>query len=128
MADRLGADYIYQNLSNDATVTGLVSTSIWNGNRIPETETSFDTIKYYRAEPYDATLGYMAQTWSIDCRSQNEETSKDIALAVIGALNRIQYSYGGYMYFGTCSMLPAIPPADAQDCYNTPVTFRLRRR
>ena len=124
--DRWGGDYIYNVLYND-TVVAALTTAIYEARMVPITESSYDTINYYVAGTVDYTLPRLFCEWSIDCRSKSEYTSKEIAQAAIAALNRENASFGGYKYYGTCRALPTIPPIDAQDCFNTPVTFTMRR-
>jgi len=128
MSEYLGGDYIYNVLSNDATVTGYVGTSIYNARMVPDTDTSAETINFYMTGNFDAALEYGDFTWSIDCRSTEEAGALTIAIAVKDALNREHKSVSGYHYFGTVTILPVIPPVDNVDVYNMPVQLRVTRR
>lgn len=119
---------IYTTLSNDSAVTAIVSTNIVNARLIPETITSLKTINFYRTTPFNAALEYFDLTWSIDCRSDVESQSLEIADAVKDALNRENITVGGKDYYAVVSILATIPPVNTSDVYNTPVQVRLRRR
>ncbi|MDA3939821.1 MAG: hypothetical protein PF693_10990 [Spirochaetia bacterium] len=123
-----GGDYIYSVLSNDSAVTALIGTALHNARMIPETETGTDTINFYRLGTFDGTLEYFELDWSIDCRSESEYTAESIATAVTEALNRVDTTVGGKIYFGTITVLPIIPPADVADVYNVPVNLTVRRK
>lgn len=122
-----GGDYIYTILSNDTAVTAI-TTAIYNARMVPATEESTETINFYRSAPFDAAMTYFDTVWSIDCRAKSEYTAYDLADTVKDALNRKSSAVGGYIYFGTISILPAIPPADDADVYNVPVEINLRRK
>lgn len=132
-----GGDYIYSILSNDTNVTDLVGTftagettypAIYNARLIPQTDDNTETINFYRSSNFNAALNYFETTWSIDCRAKSEYEAYEIADAVKDALNRKSAEAGGYKYFGTISILQAIPPADDADVYNVPVEINLRRK
>lgn len=122
-----GGDYIYSILSNNSAVTAI-TTAIYNSRLIPETETSTETINFYRTNSFNAALDYFDAIWSIDCRAKNEYEAYDLAEAVKNALNRKTSTVGGCIYFGTISILPVIPPIDETDVYNVPVEINLRRK
>jgi hypothetical protein len=128
MSELYGGDYIYEVLSNDSDIIDLVSTSIYNARVIPSDETSYDTINFYPSGTFNAALDFFTIQWSIDCRSKDDFKAYNIASAVVGALNRLTGDIGGYKYFGTCEILPIIPPANEQDVFNVPVQILLRRR
>lgn len=132
-----GGEYIYDVLSNDSAVTAIVGTfavgetdypAIYNARMVPQTDTNDETINFYRSSNFNAALNYFDATWSIDCRAKSEYEAYDLADAVKDALNRKSAAAGGYIYFGTISILPAIPPADDADVYNVPVEINLRRK
>lgn len=122
-----GGDYIYTILSTDPDVTAI-TTAIYNARLIPQTEDSTETINFYRSAPFNAALNYFDAVWSIDCRAKSEYEAYDLADKVKDALNRKSATVGSYIYFGTISILPAIPPADDADVYNVPVEISLRRK
>ena len=124
--DYLDGAAIYNTLANDSDVTTL-TTAIYKARLIPETETSLDTINCYPTS-VDGGVEYFQRVWSVDCRSDNEYTSQEIASRAFESLNRIQFSYSGKMYFTVCSILGTIPPLDKTDVYNTPITVIVRRR
>jgi hypothetical protein len=126
--DYKGGDYIYTALSSNSDVTDIVGASIYNARMIPQTDTSTETINFYQAGTLNLADEYFQLTWSIDCRAATGYKSQELAGIVGDALNRIHYDLGGVMYFGTCSILGMIPPADEADVYNTPIQIILRRR
>ncbi len=126
--DYRGGEYIYSVLSNDTDVTDIVGTSVYNARMVPQTDTSAETINCYQSGTYNAAEEFFQTTWSIDCRAGTEQESQELAQAVESALNRKSASVGGYLYFGTISILPTIQPADDADVYNTPVEIIARRR
>ena len=129
MADTLGGDFINTILTGDAGVTALVAASaIYNARMVPETEESQITINFYPAGTYDARLEYFSVPWSIDCRAVTDGDSRDLAVAVRDAINRVKSVVGGFTYFGTVQLGGTIPPADQSDVYNTPVTLLVRRK
>lgn len=127
MSDTLGGDFIYSTLSSDSGVTAL-TTAIYNGRMIPETETSETTINFYIVGPYDASLEYFLAGWSIDCRSPTSKGSLDLAVAVRDAMNRVKAVVGGYTYHGVIQIGGTVPPLDESDVFNTPVTITVRRK
>jgi len=126
--DYLGGEYLYSVLSNDSDVTDIVGTSIHNARKIPKDDTSSETINFYQGGSYNAADEYYQLTWSVNCRSSTGYGAAELADKVRIALNRKSAITGDYMYFGTCSILPTIPPADESDVYNKPIEIILRRR
>lgn len=127
--DYLDGTYIYQQLVNETDITDIVGTAIYNARKIPEDETSKETINFYiSGGGLSGGLDYFERTWSIDCRSDDEGTSKDIAIAVYSLLNRISSTYSGKKYFSRINIFPTLPPANDTDVYNTPVENYIRRR
>jgi len=127
MADTLGGDFIYSVLSTDAGVTDI-TTDIYNARMVPETVSNLTTINFYMAGVYNAAQEYFSAEWSIDCRSDLGYNSLGLAVAVRDAINRVTSTVGGYAYHGVIEIGGTIPPADAADVYNTPVSLALRRR
>ena len=127
MADTLGGDFIYSVLSTDAGVTDI-TTDIYNARMVPETVSNLTTINFYLSGAYDASLEYFYAVWSIDCRSDLGYNSLGLAVAVRDAINRVTSVVGGYVYHGVIEIGGTIPPADAADVYNTPVSLTVRRR
>ncbi|MFO8172923.1 MAG: hypothetical protein R6T96_01475 [Longimicrobiales bacterium] len=133
-----GGEYIYDVLSNDSAVTDIVGTftddagdtwpNIFGSRKVPQDKTSRETINYYISSNFNAALNYFDINFSIDCRAKSEYEAYDLADAVNDALNRKSAAAGGYIYFGTISILLAIPPADDADVYNVPVEINLRRK
>jgi len=127
MSDTLGGDFIYSTLSGDSGVSAL-TTAIYNARMIPETENSMTTVNFYMVGLYDARQEFFSAEWSVDCRAKEQSTSIALALAVRDAINRKTATVGGYVYHGALQIGGTIPPADAADVYNTPVTLTVRRK
>lgn len=123
-----GGEYIYSVLSNDAAITAIVGTSIYNASMIPETDTSLDTINFFTINPFQGGLEFWQRTWSINCRRKEEFEALDLADLVFTALNRKHIRVGSFDYFCTANILPVIPPANQTDTYNVPVDINIRRR
>jgi hypothetical protein len=138
MSEFLGSDYIFNTLVNDAPLVALLGTwtdsssvshpSVHNGRMVPEIDASTETVNFYRTGSFVGGNEYFQVDYSLDCRAKSEYNSLAIALTAVVALNRVYGSFGSMDYFGVCDILPTIPPADDADVYNTPVTFRLKRR
>lgn len=120
--------YIYSVLSGDSTVTGIAGTSIYDDRRIPDGDSSNDTINFYPVAPYSGGLEYDSQRWSISCRGATNVEARTLAKAVFDALNRINITVGSYEYYGVADILPVIQPVDETDNYNMPVELTIRRR
>lgn len=126
--ERYGADFIDSALSAASDVTDIVSDSIYEGNKVPAIDTSTETINYYRTGPYNGGLDYFESRFSVDCRSADYITSRNLATAAFIALNRELGNANGKRYFAVCNILTTIPPVNDTDVYNTPVEVYLRRR
>lgn len=127
MADTLGGDFIYTVLSSDSGVTAITG-DIYNARLVPETVDNLTTINYYTIGPYNAALEYFTIDWSVDCRAPGGYDSMQLAIAVRDAINRVTSAVGGYTYHGVVQISGTVPPADASDVYNTPVTLTVRRK
>jgi hypothetical protein len=123
-----GADYIYQTLSNSASLLAYIGTSIYNDSMVPTTEESLQTVNFYRVGNFDGGQEWFRQEWSIDCRAETERDSILIANIIFNELNRKSGTVGGFSYFGVASVGQTLPPIDIRDVYNTPVSLILRRR
>jgi hypothetical protein len=123
-----GGDYLYNVLSNSASLLAYIGTSLYNGTMVPMTDESLKTVNFYRIGGFDGGQEWFRQEWSIDCRAKDEKTSREIAGVVFDELNRKSGSIGGFDYFGVATVGQTVPPIDAEDLYNTPVTLILRRR
>lgn len=126
--DMLGADYISNILNNDSAITAIVSTSIYNARVIPQTDTNNNTINFYRITPYSGGSEIFQVEWSIDCKSDIETISQEIADNVLNAFNRIFGNINSKTYYGVCDIINTIPPIDETDVYNTSVQLTLKRR
>jgi hypothetical protein len=120
--------YIKSVLSGDSTVTGIVGTSIYDARRLPDSDSSNDTVNFYPVAPYAGGLNYDSQRWSISCRGSTNGEARTLAYAVKDALNRINVTVGAYEYYGVADILPVIQPVDETDNYNMPVELTIRRR
>lgn len=127
MAERYGGDMIDEALRVTA-ITSIVGTSLYEGGKIPDTDTSEDTINYYRSGPYSGRLEYFESRWSVDCRRKTEKNSRDLATIAFGLLNRLNFTVDGKQYFAVCDILTTIPPINTTDVYNSPVSVYLRRK
>lgn len=127
MSEFYGGDYIYSIISSNTDITDIVGDSIYNARLVPSTDTSMETINFYRTSATDNSLNYLQAEWSIDCRSSSQTTAFNIALAVVDSLNRVYNTTGGQEYFGVTSLLPTIPPITDQDVFNVPVQLLVRR-
>jgi len=123
-----GGDYLYSVLSASTELLAYIGTSLYNGTMVPTTDDSTETVNFYRVGAFDGGQEWFRQDWSADCRAKDEKTSRAIAWEVFRALNRKSGTIGGFDYFGVGSVGQTIPPINAEDVYNTPVTIILRRR
>lgn len=133
MAEFFGGEYILQALLNNPAVTALVPSAefgeaIFNDRIIPATEEADNTINYYKTGPFSGGVEFFSSIWSIDCRGETNAKSLEIASEVFNTLNRHTFTVGGYEYFGRVDIGGTIPPLDANDVYNTPLTILIRRR
>ena len=128
MSDFYGGEYINEILTDDTAVAALVSTNIFNARMVPSDFNSLKTINFYATLPKSARAEFFESRWSVDCRSDVESESMNIASAVTDALNRVSSTVGSYNYFSVVDILGTIPPADNADVYNTPVQVYIRRR
>lgn len=128
MSERYGADYIHSTLSNAAAVTAIVSASIYEGLKVPSTDSSTETINFYRTGPFNGGLEYFESRYSIDCRASDYLTSRNLASEAFTALNRDLDTVNSKRYFAVCSILATIPPVNETDVYNTPVEAYIRRK
>ena len=128
MIDFIGADYIYNGLKNNISITTIVGTSIYNDTVIPVADISTETINFYDISPLFGGQEYFDKRYSIDCRAASSAVSKNIAELVFLEFNRNSGDASGKKYFSRCDIGQTIPPADSQDVYNTPVTIYLRRK
>ena len=128
MAEYFGSDFIYGELTGNSEITDIVGTAIYSARLIPESENSLKTINFYTIGNFDGALEYFEREWSIDCRSNNEQESKNIAFLVYENLNRYHATVSGKAYFSVCSILSTIEPLNDSDVYNTPVSMLLKRR
>ena len=128
MSERYGADYIYDVLSNDSSITTIVGSSIYEDTLIPQSDTTQDTINFYRPGPYNPKLEYFENRWSVDCRRPAYGDSLDLATLVKDAFNRNFATVNSKYYFSVVDILPTIPPVNDSDVYNTPVEIYVRRK
>lgn len=128
MSEFFGSDFLGANMANDSAIVAIVGTSIYSARLIPQTDTTYKTINYYLIGNFDGGLEYFNILWSIDCRSDNENESRQLAYLVFSLFNRYGATEGSYEYFAVCEILPTIPKLNDADVYNTPVQVTLRRR
>lgn len=102
----------------------LTSTnSIYNSPVLPTSvENDAKTINFYLTSPFSGGLEYTDVEYTINCRSSNQYTSRQIAQAVYTELNRSTYTD----YFMIANILSTIKPADETDNYNTPVLVNIK--
>jgi len=129
LAERYGADFIDNILTNDATVLALVpAVDISENVLVSQSNRTQETINYYRPGTFSGGVSWFEVRWSINCRSQTYTGSRDIATAASDALNRVNSTVNGKYYHAVCDILPTLPPVDKADVYNTPVEVLIRRR
>lgn len=128
MTERFGGDIIYSILSNDSSITTIVSTSIYEDHIVPATDTTTETINFYKLNPFAGGADFFESRFSIDCRAADYNTSQTLAYNVFAALNREFATLSGKEYFFRCDILSTIPPVNETDVYNTPVQVYIRRK
>ena len=100
--------------SADHIQIGIVEPDDWT---IKET-----TISFYTAVPVDKTTGYLSNDITANCRAPTEAEVKQLASAVIDAVNIVPFD-GGRFY---CTTNGIIPPIDKNDSYNMPLTIAVK--
>lgn len=128
MSDYGDLNVLFQTLNSASAVTDLVGTDIYNGLRIPENTTGTDTINIYRESGLNNADEIFNVSCSVNCRSTNYNTSREIATAVIATLNRKQTDYNSKKYHFIVTALPTLKPLNESDVYNTPLSVFVRRR
>ena len=96
---------------------------VYNSSVLPTSVTTgLETINFYLTTPFNGALEYTDVDYTVNCRSDNEYTSRQIAQAVYTELNRSTYTD----CFMIANILSTIKPADETDNYNTPVLVNIK--
>jgi hypothetical protein len=100
--------------ASKALVVGIVEPIEWT---IEDT-----TASIYTAVPVDKTSDYLSNDITVNCRAPTEGETKELASALIDALNIVPFD-GGRFY---CITNGIIAPEDENDSYNMPVTVTVK--
>lgn len=117
-------------LLNVTGVTSLLgldiagSPALFNDNMVPQDCPATSTVNFYLSSPYDPAVPYGLYHYSINCRAATYTEACTIAYAVVAVVHRVS----GADYFGSCTILPVIAPADDRDTYNCVVELTLKTR
>lgn len=118
---------------NVSSVTSLLTKTsyIFYGTKIPELDATgaaisaqAKIINYYAEGPIDLGRDFVEGSYSINCRASIQSVAEAIRAAVLDVVNR---SNSGSYYF-VASVLPVLPPADATDVFNAPVSLIVKGR
>lgn len=123
-----GSDLLYSAL-NVSAITDLLDSyesgkALFGDYLVPQDFTGSKSINFYMINAYDASLDYKNYGYSINCRANDLDTSRSLAIAVIDEINRSNYT-DCYM---VCTVLSTIPPTDDTDNYNTPVEVTIKQQ
>lgn len=116
------------NALNVTEVTSLLDSylstiALFTARKVPADFSANDSVNFYHIGPFNCALEYESYNYSINCRSNIESKSKQIAIACKNAINRINFS----SCFAVVSVLETISPEDETDNYNTPLEVRIRK-
>jgi hypothetical protein len=129
MSENYGADYIASILNSSAEIFSIVGTNIYTAVELPVKNADVNKfIICYKINNFEGAQEYFSRTWSIDCKSDDQEESEQLAYLVYSLFNRNEAAVNGKIYFSVVTVLPTIPPINRADVFNTPVQVLLRRK
>lgn len=108
------------------TISGTSYPAIFKGRLIPANFQDLNkTLLVYRVStitPHD----YNEVVYSVQCRSNSESASEDLAKAVYDATNRVMATHSGLPVYFRASVLQAI--METENLWNCPVEIRISNR
>jgi hypothetical protein len=124
-----GAEDLFTKLNTDINVVSLIDDfegdpAIWFAELVPESFVGNKYINFYESTFINNTLNYGDYSYTINCRAGDSKDSKLIRDAVVTSLNRVNASTTRGIFY--TSIIPTIPPKDANDLYNSIVECRIK--